>query len=70
MKEWRDAGMGYPERLRMPLPWRCLGQVGWGPDQSDLVLNLAAGNSACAEGWKLVMLEVSSSSSHFMIIFL
>lgn len=32
---------------RCPIPGSVQSQVGWGPEQSDLVLDQAAGNPAC-----------------------
>jgi len=33
-----------------PIPGAVSGQVGWGPEQLDLVLGLAIGNLACSRG--------------------
>lgn len=39
-----------------------------GPEQSDLALDLVAGNPVCGQGdWNLMTLEVSSTTSHSMI---
>jgi len=31
-------------------PWRCSRQVGWGPGQPGLVLNMEIGGPACGSG--------------------
>ena len=36
-----------------PVPGGVQGQVGWGPAQSDLILDLAAGSLACGTGLEL-----------------
>jgi len=40
-----QRGCGYP------IPGGVQGQVGWGPGQTDLVLNVKVGCSAC--GWEV-----------------
>jgi len=50
--EWWGAGTGCPERLWMPpsIPGGVQGQVGWGPGEPGLVLNVEVGGPACGEG--------------------
>lgn len=45
--EWCGAGTCCPEMLWIPFPGGVKGQAGWSPGESDVVLDLAAGNSAC-----------------------
>jgi len=42
--------MGCPEWLWMPTPGDVQGQVGWGPGQPGLVLNVEVGGPACGRG--------------------
>ena len=42
------------------------GQVGWGPGQPGLVLNVEVGCPACGGGWNLVILGVPSNPSHLV----
>jgi len=52
-----------------PVPGGVQGQVGWGPGQPGLVLDMAVGSPACGGGcWSLVILEVPSIPSHSMIL--
>ena len=37
----------------MPVPGGVQGQVGWGPGQPGLVLNVEVGDPACGEGLEL-----------------
>ena len=49
------------------VPGGVRGQVGWGPEQTDLVLDLVGGNPVYDRGvWNLI-LEVPSSPSHSVI---
>ena len=46
------------------------GQVGWGPGQSALVLNVEVGGPACSRGsWRFMILEVPSNPGHSVICF-
>ena len=50
-------------------PIHVQGQVGWGPGQPGLVLDMEVGSPACGGGcWSLVILEVPSIPSHSMIL--
>jgi len=44
LEQIAQGGCGYP------IPRGVLGQAGWGPEQSDLVLDLAVDNPACGRG--------------------
>jgi len=53
------------------IPGGVQGQVGWGPGQAGLVLNVEVGGPACSRsqgGWSLMILEVPSDPSHSMIL--
>ena len=44
------------------------GQVGWGPGQPGLVLNVEVGGPVCGEGsWSFVSLEVPSNPGRSII---
>jgi len=50
---------------KCPIPG---GQVGWGPGQPGLVLDLAVVKPAHSQGsWNLIILEIPSSPGHSMI---
>ena len=51
------------------IPGGVQGQVGWGPGQPGLVLNVEVGGPACGrEGWSLMIFDVPSNPSHSMIL--
>ena len=39
-----------PRALVCPIPGGVQGQVGWGPEHPDLILDLAASNPTCGRG--------------------
>ena len=48
-----------------PFPGGVQGQVGWGPGQPGVVLNVEAGGSAYGRGdWSFMILEVPSNPGH------
>ena len=48
-----------------PVPAGVRGQVGWGPGQPALVLNVEVGGPACGRGgWRFMILEVPSNPGH------
>ena len=50
------------------IPGGVQGQVGWGPGQSGLELNVEVGGPACGrEDWRFMILEVPSNPGHSMI---
>ena len=52
-----------------PVPGGVQGQVGWGPGQPGLVLNVEVGGPACGRGgWSLMILEVNSNLGHSVIL--
>ena len=56
-----------------PIPGGVQGQVGWGPGQPGLVLNMEVGGPACGgggegSGWSLMILEVPSNPGHSVIL--
>ena len=54
---------------RCPIPEGIQDQVGWGPGQHGLVLDMEVGSRACSRGgWSLMILEVPSNPSHSMIL--
>ncbi len=58
------------EQCGCPIPRGVQGQVGWGPGQPGLVLDMEVGGPACGggRGWRLMVLEVPSNPSHSMIL--
>jgi len=47
------------------VPGGVQGQVGWGPGQPGLLLNVGVGGPACGEGgWLFMILEVPSNLVH------
>ena len=47
------------------IPGGVQGQVGWGPGQPGLVLNVEVGGPACGRGgWRFVILEIPSNPGH------
>lgn len=61
LEQIAQGGYGYP------IPGAVYGQVGWGPGQSYLVSDLAAGNPPVVGGWNFI-LEVPSNPSYSMIL--
>ena len=52
-----------------PIPGGVQGQVGWGPGQHGLVLNVEVGGSVFGRGgWRFMILEVPFNPSHCMIL--
>ena len=49
-REWWGAGTSCPDRLWMPHVQGVQGQVGWGPGQPDLVLDVEVSGPACGRG--------------------
>lgn len=54
-----------PRVCGCPVPAGVLGQVGLGPGQSDLVLDLTPGNPVCGKGLEL---DYPSNPNHCMIL--
>jgi len=52
-----------------PIPGGVEGQVGWGPGQPALVLDVEVGGSACGRVWSLMILEAPSNTGHSVILF-
>ena len=51
------------------IPGGVEGQVGWGPGQPGLVLNVEVGGPACGRGgWSFMILGVPSNPGHSMIL--
>ena len=51
------------------IPGGVEGQVGWGPGQPDLVLNVEVGGPACGRGgWSFMILGVPSNPGHSVIL--
>ena len=50
LKEWSGIGMGCPGRCGVTDPGGVQGQLGWGPGQPSLVLNVEVGGPACGRG--------------------
>ena len=50
------------------IPGGVEGQVGWGPGQPGVVLNVEVGGPACGGGLELMILQVPSNSSHSVIL--
>ena len=53
------------------IPGGVQGQVGWGPGQPGLVLNVEVGGPACsggAGGWSFILLEVPSDLGHSVML--
>jgi len=51
-----------------PITGGVQGQVGWGPGQPELVLNVEVGGPALAGGWRFMILEVPSNPGHSVIL--
>ena len=52
-----------------PIAGGVQGQVGWGPGQPGLVLNVELDSPACdGGGWRFVILVVPSSPGHSVIL--
>jgi len=51
-----------------PVPGGVEGQVGWGPGQPGLVLNVEVGGTAQQGGWRFMILEVPSNPGHSVIL--
>ena len=52
-----------------PIPGGVQGQVGWGPGQPGLVLDMEVGSPACnREGWSSMIPEVPSNLGHSVIL--
>jgi len=52
-----------------PIPGGVQGQVGWGPGQPAVELNVEFGGPACGRGfWSFVILEVPSNPGHSVIL--
>ena len=52
-----------------PVPGGVQGQVGWGPGQPALSLDVEVGGPACGRVvWRLVILEISSNPAHSVIL--
>jgi len=49
-REWWGAGTAAQRDCGCPIPEGVQGQVGWGPGQPCLVLNVEAGGPACGRG--------------------
>ena len=51
-----------------PIPGSVQSQVGWGPGQPGLVLNVEVGSPACGgAGWSFMIFEVPSNPHRSMI---
>jgi len=50
------------------IPGGVEGQVGWGPGQPCLTLNVEVGGPACGGGWSFMILEVPSNPGHSVIL--
>jgi len=51
------------------VPGGVQGQVGWGPGQPALVLNVEVGGPACGGGgWRFMILEVPFNPGHSVIL--
>ena len=51
------------------IPGGVQGQVGWGPGQPGLELDMKAGDPACGGGdWSFMILEVPSSPKYSVIL--
>ena len=49
----------------LSIPGGVQGQVGWGPGQPGLVLNVEVDSPACdKQGWRFMILEVPSDLGH------
>jgi len=46
--EWGGAGRDCQRGCSCPIPGSVYGQVGWDPWQSDLIVDLVAGNPVCS----------------------
>ena len=53
-----------------PIPGGLQGQVGWGPGQPGVVLNVEVGGPACGGGvgWRFMILEVPSNPGLSVIL--
>jgi len=60
VRQWHSC----PEKLWVPHPWRCQGQVGWGPGQPQL----EGDSPAHTRGWNRVGFKVPSNLSHSIIL--
>jgi len=58
------TGIGCPEELWMPHPWRCSKLAGWGFGQPDLV----RGVPTCGRGWNWMGFKVPSNPNHIVIL--
>ena len=53
----------------LSIPGGVQGQVGWGPGQPGLVLNVEVGGPACGGGgWRFMILEIPSNLGHSVIL--
>ena len=52
-----------------PIPGGIQGQVGWGPGQPGLVLNVEVGGPVCGgQGWSFMINEFPSNPDHSVIL--
>ena len=52
-REWRGAGTAAQRGCECSVPGGVQGQVGWGPGQPGLVLNVEVGGPACGRGLEI-----------------